>query len=263
MNWYQQTIRNWQHFGEIAEQLSPPTGLHPKCLFRGQTEATWTLQSSLLRLLGRECSLSRGLEIEYQTQRQFRLQAHSYLTPPILPDHTRMIELWWSVMQHHRVLTRLLDWTASAFVGAYFAVNGRWDKDGAIWVCHAASVNERARKEFGFDDKEDYIDHFILDPAPDLSVFFEPTQKSERMVAQQGWFSICANLLKDHADTLVPSGHTEDQEVTYRKLIIPKELKRPFLTSLRTMNISAVTLFPGLDGLGESISKLVRIEGSM
>lgn len=264
MNWYEQTIQDWRHFSEIAEKLSSPTGLNSRYLFRGQTEVTWTLQPSLLRLLGQECDLRCALEIEYQTQSHFRVQAHSYLTPPILPDHTRKIELWWSVMQHHRVPTRLLDWTSSAFIGAYFAVNGRWDKDGAIWVCHPASVNERARKEFGFDSaKEDYIEHFILDPAPNLSVFFEPAQKSERMIAQQGGFSVCANLLKDHVDVLVPSDHTEAQEVRYRKLIIPKELKQSFLINLRKMNISAVTLFPGLDGLGDSISELVRIEGSV
>ncbi|MFZ8366156.1 hypothetical protein ACO1LR_13290, partial [Staphylococcus aureus] len=37
------------------------------------------------------------------------------------------------------------------------------------------------------------------------------------------------------------------------KLVIPKSLKLEFLARLKSMNITAESLFPGLDGFGKSI----------
>jgi hypothetical protein len=40
-------------------------------------------------------------------------------------------------------------------------------------------------------------------------------------------------------------------------------MKRPFLVHLRSMNVTAGALFPGLDGLGRSLAESASIAGSI
>jgi hypothetical protein len=47
----------------------------------------------------------------------------------------------WGFMQHHSCPTRLLDWTSSAYVAAYFAVEQLPDTDGALFVVAPEAVH--------------------------------------------------------------------------------------------------------------------------
>jgi hypothetical protein len=64
--------------------------------------------------------------------------------------------------------------------------------------------------------------------------------------AQQSRFSVCTNPLSNHESVLNESGGLN-------KIEIPKESKPELLRELHQMNITAKTLFRGLDGLGKSI----------
>lgn len=108
--------------------------------FRGQAIAKWELIPSVMRrrpgdLIYDEASLVRHFQLS--SQRDF-LEITSTFD-------------WLSVMQHSRLPTRLIDWSESALVGLYFAVND--DKlsiaeqdasDGAIYVLHSRGLNELA-----------------------------------------------------------------------------------------------------------------------
>ncbi len=69
-------------------------------------------------------------------------------------------------------------------------------------------------------------------------------------------------MLIDHADT-IPSVLETNGATRLLKLVIEPELKADFLLRLRTMNVSANSLFPGIDGLGRSVRELVRLELSL
>lgn len=47
-------------------------------------------------------------------------------------------------------------------------------------------------------------------------------------------------------------------ELTLLKIVIRGQAKEEFLQVLRTMNITAEALFPGLDGLGRSVEEMLR-----
>lgn len=78
------------------------------------------------------------------------------------------------------------------------------------------------------------------------------------MIAQQGGFTLGPNPLDDHAQViervLAAKGPTH-----FGRIIIPREQKPGFLRHLRFLNISANALFPGIDGIGQSVEELVRL----
>jgi hypothetical protein len=80
-----------------------------------------------------------------------------------------------------------------------------------------------------------------------------------RTAPQQGAFTVCGRLLADHGQLIQDSyGHSSDRYC--RKIIIDPQMKYDALRHLMTMNITACSLFPGLDGLGRSISEMIRLE---
>src|SRR5262245_49922976 len=72
------------------------------------------------------------------------------------------------------------------------------------------------------------------------------------MPAQQGCFTMCEQILAGHECIIGELGAENLWQLT-----IPANQKPDFLLRLREMNITASTLFPGVDGLAESVGELV------
>ena len=88
-------------------------------MFRGHASAKWPLRSTLDR---RTPPNSGGKSsAEHQLLAAFRRRAHNYLDAQHIP--TTQGE-WLALMQHFGAPTRLLDFTWSPFVAAYFAFEG-------------------------------------------------------------------------------------------------------------------------------------------
>jgi len=82
--------------------------------------------------------------------------------------------------------------------------------------------------------------------------------KTQRMIVQQGSFTVCTNIIGDHGKII---GELLDgMERAHQLLVIPRVKKPELLRKLEIMNITASSLFPGLDGLGRSTGELVAME---
>ena len=104
-------------------------------------------------------------------------------------------------------------------------------------------------------------DRFRRAGAPPVLLFVDPKSKTDRMVAQQGLFSISRQVLGDHG-SLIRECIPEDPPIeSFRKAVIPATQKSTFLRKLRNLNITASSLFPGLDGLARSVDELIQLSG--
>lgn len=262
--WPELRIADWRHFDQLVEAFGSPDPSKPLYIFRGQADARWPLTPSLRRLLPADVGAETALGIERDALMEFQAQAHLHAPAHVLPPAGHWMG-WWPLMQHHRAPTRLLDWTESPFVAAYFAAEREWGEDGAVWVARTDAVDDswpgRGVKT-GFTTS--VVDFTHPDAPHTLRVWFPP-RRTDRMVAQQGCFAVCRNVLGDHGRLIHslcgPEGALDGDDNRHCRLVLPKELKPAFLRRLRTMNVTANALFPGADGLGHSVAELVRLRG--
>jgi len=265
MAWPEVTFRDWDHFLRMVSSLTVGSPFGTTYLFRGQSDAGWQLKPSLLRYLPTNATPEEALTIERDSMRDFGSQAQLHVGTGFLPSGPATLP-WLALMQHYGCPTRLLDWTKSPFVAAYFAVEQGWDHDGAIWLFHARDMHARMSKDFADVNMkvEPEFSRYLTDPKaePSLQTLF-PNRLTERMVAQQGVFTFSPFILgkpdKIIEDALSPLCPREDRGEVYHKVVVSRELKPKFLRMLRTMNVTAASLFPGADGLGRSVSEAVKL----
>lgn len=120
----EQSLSDW---ASLQARLDAEPGVW---LYRGQGDRRWPLATSLERLVRPR---ENRLVAEEASVRRFSGPARLYLPSERVP----LFRLeWLALMQHHRVPTRLLDWTRSPYVALYFAFStSPEDADSvALWA---------------------------------------------------------------------------------------------------------------------------------
>lgn len=273
MQWPTVTVESWEHFVAIASMslranypTRPQYVFEPTYMWRGQADATWVLEPTLTRLLSKALSPAEALEVESSLLRHFMSRAHMYVESATIPSPSDILS-WWALMQHHGVPTRALDWSESAYVAAYFAVESLWETDGAIYMIAGMDLVNAHDAVFEDISKEATIESLFTSPtAPTAVLPWHSWRMSERLVAQQGRFTIGTRLIASHAESIFTALFKEAKENnadTLVKLVVPAKLKPAFLYHLRAMNVTATALFPGVDGLGRSLKELARLSAAV
>src|SRR6202044_3658398 len=121
---------------------SPPFN-DARWAYRGQGKSSWRLKASIERVASKP-----GIAEDY-VEREFKRRAHHYLRD--LPKEDDVLE-WLALMQHYGAPTRLLDWTKSAYVAAFFAAESATDSDSfAIWAVDQDAISAEALVMLGGD----------------------------------------------------------------------------------------------------------------
>lgn len=142
------TLSNWSDFVALIDD-------YPSWVFRGQASANWELVSTLDRHT--PTSYPKHFA-EFNLTADFRRRAHTFLQPQEIPQKHGE---WLALMQHYGAPTRLLDFTKSPFVAAYFALEdlpADRCEVGVIWAiepgwcqAHLAATAIRTGEIFGYE----------------------------------------------------------------------------------------------------------------
>ncbi len=224
----------WDDFHEAvgldaAQRRSP--------IWRGQASHEWSLTSVLEReaLRGRFRPSGQS-DRDYVSSRQSglldRFRRNVRALPAVTEDPVNTDSGWEALARQHGLDSRLLDWTRSPYVAAFFAFAdliqrpgwGLEDKQIAIW---ALSVTD------------------VAGIAGDLEVLDDPLPGNARLHAQQGCFTLLVS--SEHLD-LASYLVSEGLGGTLERVEIPGVESGSALANLNQMGISYRALFPDFDG---------------
>lgn len=239
-------LNRWSEFVDLTEAQAG-------WAFRGEVSARWPLVSSLTRRLQTFCD-DRSLWPlrEERAVRVFRRKAHIYLTDrSALQDDLRCLAL----MQHHGAPTRLLDFTKSPYVAAFFALEDAVD-DAAVYALNTPALWSAApqidptltRERIDPRVPGNYERWFSGNRWP-IVWFGEPLEMDQRLVAQSGLF-VLPGVLDQPLDRIL-QGYPSTQPLLV-KYVLPHTLREPAMQALYRMNVTNASLFPDLDGLARS-----------
>jgi hypothetical protein len=235
------TLKSWDQYLSIISELP-----FRNWAFRGQRDSSAPLFSAISRyLMSFDVHQQAWPQQEERILRIFKRKAIHFLDH--VPDRDDDFE-WLALMQDHGAPTRLLDFSWSPYVAAFFALHNATG-DGVIWACNPAEIGKRKDVDL---KKPGNFRKYLLAGADSFVWVGEPHAMNRRLIAQSGTFLVPANLHKSIEEIL--SGYPNPRN-TLIKLIVPADkVREKGMRELYRMNITQATLFPDLDGLARSLA---------
>lgn len=215
--------------------------------YRGHTRACWSLVPYVLREFGTD---HEGTMIQ-----KFQIRARSRHSPcPTKEDYVG----WFCLMQHYGLPTRLLDWSESIMVAAFFAVNG--DAPGqpaAVWALSPAVLNAKQGLQCGIynlgepEEVLPLLHRAVTTGQPvDRAIAVMAPEIDPRMMVQQGVFTLHGSDLP-----LENMAHSDEFLI---KITIAEAARAGIRTTLAGLGFRRSNLFPDLGNLATEISDTHR-----
>jgi hypothetical protein len=201
-------------------------------LFRGVADADWRLVSSFDRQFP---GVADPELVSGKLLGAFRARCDELADPALVTDDDRLLALG----QHFGLPTRLLDWTFSPYIAAFFALSGAVSKPrdlayAAVWALHLEAPIW----------------------GPDAGVAIVSPAGNVRLRKQSGCFTRALGAFSSLDEYVEDSDHPG---VALTKFVIPARDAEHGLAQLRLMGITAAQLFPDLDGAARAAVMDVRL----
>jgi len=256
-----------QHvIGGREDFFEVPRALSGSWAFRGQRRDVPLCTTLELACAEYDIDLAEASGIEQQLIRAFRRQYEGADRDLVMGDMLYCLAL----MRHHGAPARLLDWTYSFYIAAYFALDSAagphfvW----AVredWCAREADRNLAGRLSQGrnrdAERSDDTFRELYVGGAPRAFVAFDnPLKFNRRQIIQQGVFLCPGDVTRPFEENLkaMRGWDREDAVVQFRFDFGGSFTRADLIEELHRMNINHASLFPGLDGFAHSLKHRLR-----
>jgi hypothetical protein len=241
-----QTVESIEQF--ISEAVATTRRLGYHLWWRGQADAEWQLLPSVYRR-------SRGHRYEKNSTNKFVERAPAfYQHCPPRGDHPA----WLGLMQHFRLATRLLDWTESPLVAAFFAVGELDDKDSLIYALDPQLLNKK------YWDAEVILNPYGKPKSLFAPPFSDDAPEDNRIAAVPAYY-VDARMRSQLAaftvhGTTTPLNAAEGADSFLSTITIPAAAIHRIQADLFIMGVRRSSIFPELESLAKEINSMNFVE---
>jgi FRG domain len=252
--------------GEFIDRVTPSepdpiTGRRRDTgVYRGSSNAAMALYTSLDRLGGMNPPHCKA-DLEEHILRNYIRYSRPHLGTDPVNDWEQLVSA-----QHHGVPTRLLDWTYSPLIAAFFAtrtIDDGSERDRAIWRFDWKAVHEKFQfpalsllikdldELFGKDGHFTPWKLMRRGAQRDFACLLEPPSLDQRIVAQAAVFTLCSDKTRSFDAFL----DAHDLGGTLTKYVIPSSEVGRLRDQLDLVGVDERRLFPDLDGVAAAIRR--------
>lgn len=251
-------LDNWQAFAPALAEIS---NQHPNLpsqamLFRGQSDASWRLETTLERYPVKLSYLEQYFDTMYKARPQIEAYTNQAWAFPTWREYLQALNgestslrsfpayEYMVYLRHHGFPSPLLDWTTSPYVAAFFAFRNA--------VSSAKHVSIYAYLEYPQGEKQFQYD------LPHISVEGPYNRGHRRHFLQQcaytictvkndkGWQYVCHEAVFDE--------ESETQDLLW-KFILPASEHTTVLRELDRYNLNGYSLFGTEESLMETVAQ--------
>jgi len=255
-NWHKtKPCNSWKDFTSEVEAFGP-------ACYRGLNSKRQALESTFDRAISAAGISTEQDYWKYEAAilREFRRRAHHYVSDT--PRYSDRLE-WLALMRHYGAPSRLVDFTYSPYIAAYFAFSDFGKTPRAIWAVNRDWLSHKFKKRTNSASIQDFHDpkkftEFFLDPkaksnSKPLVYPVNPERMNARLTIQQGVFLCTSRIDLSFEDNLKCMVTAESSPPPIVKFVVPHKARNEFLSELKRMNIYNASLFPDLGGLATSL----------
>jgi hypothetical protein len=262
--WQVFTPGSWDEFLETIEKARKSLKFNPyeECFFRGHADRTWALLPTLFRY-AQDAKLDADQTVELEGDLFWEFQARAQEL------HSQNLSDWDYLffMRHHGVFTRALDWSEGLGVALYFALEQyrKGTHDGkavpCIWLLNPYALNAHVKawrvrdlvspRFLGYIKKDDttydygeVVDENLFHWTMPVAIY--PIQRSNRVRAQRGWFTI-------HGIDQRPVELQAPMNVA--QVLLPESPIGSAMAFLEQAGLNEYTVFADLDALARELHR--------
>src|SRR5262245_34026687 len=223
-----ETFPSWEAFkaGFSKRLFGDGAFQRGRFLFRGHSDPGWTLTSTFDRMFAKQPK-ARRLEIAAELLSGFKRSLEGFVIPSEARNDDAILL---ALGQHYGLPTRLLDWTESPYVAAFFAYNrttlwGALDQSIAIWALD--STNPIWSAQYGVE---------IVDV---------PSFGNQRIHKQAGTFTLARTPFSSLEEYV--RAHA-DAGTALVNFLLPASEATKALADLDAMGIHHAIVYPEIEG---------------